>query len=99
MKDLIERQAAIDALHDAHCWVDSEYRTVMEYDTAYDAICSVRAADPVRHGRWIYGQDFNWYTAHCSLCGYERRTDVKAKNWNMWGYCPNCGAKMDGEEE
>ena len=35
-------------------------------------------AVPVRHGKWIYGNDFHWYTASCNKCGYQRRTDIKA---------------------
>lgn len=58
-----------------------------------------RAVDavPVRHGKWIYGNDFHWYTASCNKCGYQRRTDIKADRWNQWNYCPNCGARMDEE--
>ena len=56
-------------------------------------------AVPVVHGRWIYGNDFHWYTASCSKCGYRRSTDIKAKNWNGWVYCPMCGAKMDEVQE
>lgn len=54
-------------------------------------------AVPVRHGKWIYGNDFHWYTASCNKCGYQRRTDIKADGWNQWRYCPNCGARMDAE--
>lgn len=56
-------------------------------------------AVPVRHGKWIYGNDFHWYTASCNKCGYQRRTDIKADGWNQWMYCPNCGAKMDEERK
>ena len=56
-------------------------------------------AVPVIHGHWIYGNDFHWYTASCNKCGYQRRTDIKADRWNQWNYCPNCGAKMDGEAD
>lgn len=56
-------------------------------------------AEPVRHGKWIYSNDFHWYTASCNKCGYQRRTDIKAEGWNQWKFCPNCGAKMDGREE
>lgn len=52
-------------------------------------------AEPVRHGKWIYSNDFYWYTASCNKCGHQRRTDIKADGWNQWNYCPNCGAKMD----
>lgn len=63
--------------------------TVVDISTAptVDAV-------PVRHGKWIYGNDFHWYTASCSECGYQRRTDIKANGWNQWKYCPNCGARM-----
>lgn len=55
-------------------------------------------AVPVRHGRWIYGNEFHWYTASCSRCGYKRTTDIKATNWNGWKYCPMCGARMVEDE-
>ena len=55
--------------------------------------------EPIRHGKWIYGNDFHWYTASCNKCGYQRRTDIKADRWNQWKYCPNCGAKMDERKE
>lgn len=41
-------------------------------------------AEPVRHGHW---EEF-----HCSVCG-EMGWDNEDK------YCPNCGAKMDGERK
>lgn len=46
----------------------------------------------VRHGEWIrypHGSGI-----HCSLCRHKRRY----KDAND-AYCPNCGAKMDGEGE
>lgn len=54
-------------------------------------------AVPVVHGKWIYSNDFHWYTASCNKCGYQRRTDIKADGWNQWKFCPNCGARMDAE--
>lgn len=48
-------------------------------------------AEPVRHGRWIRLGP-NWY--ECSAC--KERTSIfsGAKN-----YCPNCGAKMEGDKD
>ena len=54
-------------------------------------------AEPVRHGHWIEGNNFHWYSNSCSCCGYTRTTDIKSNGWNQWKYCPMCGAKMDGE--
>ena len=56
-------------------------------------------AEPVRHGHWIEGNNFHWYSNSCSCCGYTRTTDIKSNGWNQWKYCPNCGAKMDEEGE
>ena len=44
---------------------------------------------PVVHGRWIMHDDEFGLTCECSACHIE----------TMGGgnYCPNCGAKMDGE--
>lgn len=62
---------------------------------------------PLRHGRWIFEDDTKmiWTTkAICSVCNC-----VVAHNVDLsmaWGrekhkeenkYCPNCGAKMDGD--
>lgn len=40
----------------------------------------------VRHGRWIHKNSYIF----CSECG---EPNIE------WNYCPNCGAKMDGEKE
>ena len=64
-------------------------------------ICDAPTVDavPVRQGKWIYSNDFHWYTASCNKCGYQRRTDIKAEGWNQWKFCPNCGARMDEEDD
>ena len=68
----------------------------------FDIVDDMPAADvqEVKHGRWVYGNDFHWYTANCSLCGYRRSTDIKtSERWNGWRYCPNCGALMGRIDE
>lgn len=51
---------------------------------------SVADVEPVKCGRWIKIQ----YYALCSLCRHE-------VNWLsndfLSPYCPNCGARMDGD--
>ena len=48
----------------------------------------------IRHAHWIGGE-----IGHCSYCGHEGcASDI----WNGvkgFGFCPNCGAKMDEEGE
>ena len=70
-------------------------------ETVADMISDAPTIDAVsvRHGKWIYSNDFHWYTASCNKCGYQRRTDIKAEGWNQWKFCPNCGAKMDERKE
>lgn len=48
-------------------------------------------AVPVRHGRWkvIDAEEPRRYG--CSEC--------KRLSWHMENYCPNCGARMDGDED
>ena len=48
---------------------------------------------PVRHGRWIEQEKYAFGVIYdCSICG-NRILD----NGHSWNYCPNCGAKMDGD--
>jgi rubrerythrin len=47
----------------------------------------------VRHGKWEY----LWFDAVCSECGYINKADTITRCRNDPPYCPNCGAKMDGE--
>ena len=59
-----------------------------------DEIEAIPSADvaPVRHGRWKCNKP-------CPVCGVDRFEGLDADIWADWEppYCPNCGAKMDGE--
>lgn len=54
------------------------------------AIINAPAADvaPVVHGKWVFGGDG---CVICSQCNEEESNDNHRK------YCPNCGAKMYGD--
>ena len=64
------------------------------HEAIKDVICDnivddgVVSVEPINHGNWIYGE---YDIPHCSECGNEVMPD-KISN-----YCPNCGAKMEGE--
>ena len=66
------------------------YSTMMMYEIA-DEIEDAPAADvaPVRHGRWMFGGDG---IVECSVCNETYDVNMLPRN-----YCPNCGAKMDGD--
>ena len=55
-----------------------------------------------RRGRWIEEYSANHFQAKCSACGestlYGITYDLEGNAYYM-NYCPNCGARMDGEEK
>lgn len=59
-------------------------------------------AVPVRHGKWVQrfikigGQVFK-HGMQCSVCA-EPALDNEGDDY-LTNYCPNCGAKMDGERK
>lgn len=68
------------------------------WNEVYNAIGELPSADVVHvvHGKWIDEDPaFAEYFANCSVCGYE--IDVHNER-GYFNFCPNCGAKMDGEE-
>lgn len=100
MAEYIEREALrAFPIRENHC--DREHanehficgiESVMEYAEG------LPAADvaPVVHGRWVHdGRRFksgvDW--CHCSECG---KSDNFCARTN---FCPNCGAKMDGNAD
>lgn len=98
MSDLINRQDAIDCFWD-------ENRMMRDWLDIIKDIRSLPSAEPEilacgngeldaqterKSGEWVACQDGKY---HCSRCD-----DVAPKGYR-WSYCPNCGARMDGEEE
>ena len=67
---------------------NSEYYSLITNAEAVDA-------EPVRHGEWVISESpAHLSTIKCSECGtmYQRR-------WKTYcNFCPECGAKMRGEE-
>lgn len=96
MADLIDRQELLK--HKGNCY-DEEGHLLYAVGTGTILLMPTVDAEPVRHGHWIEGNNFHWYSNSCSCCGYTRTTDIKSNGWNQWKYCPNCGAKMDEVEE
>lgn len=67
--------------------------TEIEHAESVDAI-------PIRHGKWLY-RKFEVFgleyagNCYCSACGTDAQTDDGIEY--MSRFCPNCGARMDGE--
>lgn len=58
--------------------------------------------DPVKHGKWKETGDKGGRNYACDCCRFTFIMDIiidTCMGKPMWNYCPNCGARMDGEEE
>lgn len=101
MGDLIDRKTAIEAVKKYGKDAISAGRETLdpvddvELCRVIDALPAVDAA-PVVHGRWIprKGKWFAYF--QCSVCG-EKISYPSADGKALTNYCPNCGAKMNGE--
>lgn len=102
MGDLISREdtlAAIDAyermtrrigIKDDEMW--PTLKTVAAFVQALPAV----DAEPVRRGQWINrGYVCGEYEWECSVCG---ESEWRGSTIGLY-YCPNCGAKMDGDDK
>ena len=86
MAEYIEREALLAAYNKAHVGPPGGARKLIEEAPTADVA-------PVVHGRWarkrISVPVYGGVELSCSLCGR-----IAAHEYN---YCPNCGARMDGE--
>ena len=89
MAEYIEREAAIRV-------VNGQSSLTMTRSSLIDSISKLSAADvaPVVHGQWEPGNPI------CPVCGGNKFKDLDADIWCDWqpDFCPNCGAKMDGDD-
>lgn len=104
MSDLIDRQAAIDALADYIHNVDKVMGTGhLNADDCKDAAASVfeelPSAEPKRKkGKWIK-ENCRGQAYKCSACGnYLDFRGVNAGRGDA-NFCPNCGADMRGVKD
>ena len=79
--DLISRTASIEAI-----------KPLLYSGNCVSTLINMPAVDavPVVHGRWVYEYG-DPMLMPCSVCGYQ------VYRYSNTHYCPNCGAKMDGE--
>ena len=89
MSDYIEREAALQTIESCAGWS-------RPLESAYEEIQDMPAVDvaPVRHGRWTPADQTGDCCYTCSECGFER----DAYLLDVGNYCPNCGARMDKED-
>lgn len=109
MNDLISRKALIEECEKMRIVVrmtDDPFEVIREqgriFRKAVDEAPTVDAVEVV-HGRWEDMSDKidKGKDLRCSICHRRASNFVGGSEdwWDMWEpyYCPNCGAKMDGE--
>ena len=86
MDEYIPRKALLD-------WVHEFYP---EDKVFASAVINAPAADvaPVVHGRWVSVP--HKLARVSSVCNRDEPYKFADINANVYDYCPNCGAKMDG---
>jgi len=52
---------------------------------------------PLVHGRWV--SSHGKLSRYCSICNHDEPYKFADLEAHVFNYCPNCGAKMDLEEE
>ena len=96
--DLIERQAAIDALKRDEAYDEDIPNRADGVRDAIITIMGLPSAQPERKGKWIDMGDFE----QCSVCTGTRLKEVQTVYgkaiWIKTNYCPSCGADMRGED-
>lgn len=107
MAEYIEREALIAHIKNLPTWwadAGGVYGRSMKYPDGMfdceDVISSVEnapAADvaPVVHGHWIEDHGY----LKCPECSVMVKCDFTFFDIGNWDYCPNCGAKMDGDKD
>ena len=90
-KEYIERESTYNDMLNEMCGTGYQSRalSVINYAPAADVA-------PVVHGRWIRFKEHDSCYVHmrCSECSAYWSDPSHADSFR---YCPNCGAKMDGE--
>ncbi|OUO73804.1 hypothetical protein [Anaeromassilibacillus sp. An250] len=97
MKEYIERAAVEKIIEDGLNNPDKNKAFGHDAIEIMAEIHYMPAADvaEVKHGRWEPGNPI------CPVCGENKFKDLDADVWADWQpkFCPNCGARMDKEDE
>ena len=89
MNDLVSRKALLAEYDRVHIGEPGKARKLIEDAPTVDAV-------EVVHGNWILERtpDGKPYCFHCSVCDDDFHYIGVS---TAYRYCPNCGAKMDGD--
>lgn len=89
-----ERSRLVDLIHEVAAESADNFSTVIPRSLDFtDRLAEHFIANDVtlvKHGKWLINSD--GYYPYCSECRSE------PDGGKMSRYCPNCGARMDGDE-
>ena len=105
MSDLISRQAAIEAI-ERLILPQGKGETAAEEINRVAWRCAINCAEEMighlptaeRAGKWIATKEWGGRNFSCSECRFEFTVDTCMLK-PIWNYCPNCGARMRGDED
>lgn len=106
MAEYIKRETAVKAFNNFDAGrADSPPFTLLTPEEFAEYLYELPAADvaPVVHGRWISWEEAGNFVPspdrhECSVC--HDAAQVLVNGFELLSdYCPNCGAKMDGERK
>ena len=88
-KDLIDRNELVIKWEEMLQFMipEEDGRHLVSLEKVIEKLKEAPMIDTERHGKWIEGADGS---CMCSECG-------KVIRYTIGYYCPNCGAKMEGE--
>ena len=92
---LIDADHVLKALGIFNDYEHGNWHFLSGIETAREIIDDALTVDAelIRHGQWKGKPIAGYSTVRCSECG-----DVFLENSGRWNYCPNCGARMDGNK-
>ena len=92
----------VDPYWDMFKCKELEYAPEWDGHTPAQAIARIGKLEPVRHGRWIFGElGHVGCDVNCSECGWGAKNvdPVMWLDYDGHKHCGCCGAKMDGGED
>ena len=95
---LLEEAPTIDPVKQGYVPIEVVKQIQWERDIAIEQLNSYgiqlgekAELEIVKHGKWVEKHG-TWYCSECDKTGYKGYIPAKPSD-----YCPNCGARMDGE--
>ena len=95
MAEYIDKEALRDALYDADAITMNGVKILNQFPSSDVTL--------VKHGRWVDKpliksfKHTNIPVVECSECGIDF-CDIINNHYFMYRFCPNCGARMDGDK-